>query len=611
MNIKKIFPILIFLTFFHTNITWALPPHKIKQPKPIIIINPEDFSKKHTFQLYLNQKLLTDIPPILYLNNIYYFPIDIAERLGNKINIDTFNKSAYLINPNNIFFLKDGLKDVDFHGISPKMSETALWKNNTLYIPSHFIVFLQSVISIDKLKKDIKLTYSFNKINKVDMISNSKRFKLTFHTSKFPVYSYTQTSDKLTLKILGAELVSDFEFNEIKDNLIKNIKIEETTTGIIQLTINKSYPTPDSIYVLNSPTRLVVDLPKIFKQRTVKEPVKGLYHSHLYDGTFKGRININMLKFNPKNGFAIKPILAEKKKIFFCEKVSFLSKWHNAIAAINGTYFSPQKHIPLGLLIINKEIISYPLYNRAVFFITKDKDFFIDNIQFLPTIQLLQKNISITCNAVNLPRQDNQLVLYTSRYGETTKNTENDDALEFSISSEGIVENSSNGNMSIPVDGYVLSGHGKAKLWLENNLEIGTQISIYSNLGDKWNNIWNNIEHAISGGPTLIKNGKIAITSKEENFKKDITDGKAPRTAIGITSDKEIIFVVVDGRQNISSGFSLKELAEFLLQQDVISALNLDGGGSTTMILKNKILNYPSDGTERKVSNAVLLISDE
>ncbi len=84
-----------------------------------------------------------------------------------------------------------------------------------------------------------------------------------------------------------------------------------------------------------------------------------------------------------------------------------------------------------------------------------------------------------------------------------------------------------------------------------------------------------------------------------------------PRTALARLESGKILLVTVDGRQpGISVGMSLQALAELLLEFGAVDAINLDGGGSTTMVVHNKIVNKPSDQTgERPVSDAILVFS--
>ncbi|HGE72768.1 TPA: phosphodiester glycosidase family protein, partial [Candidatus Poribacteria bacterium] len=104
---------------------------------------------------------------------------------------------------------------------------------------------------------------------------------------------------------------------------------------------------------------------------------------------------------------------------------------------------------------------------------------------------------------------------------------------------------------------------------------------------------------AIGGSPILIQDGKLM------NF--DQGD-RHPRTAIG-WNDKYFFMVVVDGRQPLLSiGMSLKELMELMKDLGCTNALNLDGGGSSTFWLGGRTLNSCSDGKERPIANALILV---
>ena len=110
---------------------------------------------------------------------------------------------------------------------------------------------------------------------------------------------------------------------------------------------------------------------------------------------------------------------------------------------------------------------------------------------------------------------------------------------------------------------------------------------------------WDQASHIIGAGPRLIENGKVNVTSKQEAFPSDISVGRAPRTAIGEMKDGTVWLIVVDGRSWQSVGMSLTELANFLNKMGIYNAMNLDGGGSSEMVVNQKIKNKPSDGAER------------
>lgn len=117
----------------------------------------------------------------------------------------------------------------------------------------------------------------------------------------------------------------------------------------------------------------------------------------------------------------------------------------------------------------------------------------------------------------------------------------------------------------------------------------------------------------LTSGPMLLKDGLLESVS-DEAFNKN----RHPRTAIGKKQDGTIILFVVDGRSSYSYGLSIPELQKCLYWIGCVDALNLDGGGSTTMYINNKdfkgVINCPSDNKvfdhegERAVANAILIV---
>lgn len=128
-----------------------------------------------------------------------------------------------------------------------------------------------------------------------------------------------------------------------------------------------------------------------------------------------------------------------------------------------------------------------------------------------------------------------------------------------------------------------------------------------------WENTltYNNI---MTAGPLLIISGEEQPMRDDQTF----VTHRHNRTAIGIKNDGSVIIITIDGRHAKAQGMSLVQLIKTLKWLGCIDALNLDGGGSTTCYIKGKgVVNYPSDNNvfdhkgERKVSNAILLLSNE
>jgi len=115
-----------------------------------------------------------------------------------------------------------------------------------------------------------------------------------------------------------------------------------------------------------------------------------------------------------------------------------------------------------------------------------------------------------------------------------------------------------------------------------------------------------NMSEAVHAGPVLITDGKINITTEEEVFFNTPIAGVQPRSAIGYTKNGELIIMVVDGRQADSRGVYLEELALLMSQFHCLEAMNLDGGGSSAMVLNRELINRPSGlFLQREVMSAI------
>ena len=114
---------------------------------------------------------------------------------------------------------------------------------------------------------------------------------------------------------------------------------------------------------------------------------------------------------------------------------------------------------------------------------------------------------------------------------------------------------------------------------------------------------------AIGGGPTLVHNGKIMITNKEEQLQIGGENDRHPRTAMGYTSDGRLIILVIEGRNpGIAEGATLVDEANILLKLGCYEALNLDGGGSSCMLINGKETIKPSDKEGERAVPGVFII---
>jgi Tol biopolymer transport system component len=134
---------------------------------------------------------------------------------------------------------------------------------------------------------------------------------------------------------------------------------------------------------------------------------------------------------------------------------------------------------------------------------------------------------------------------------------------------------------------------------LVNSLTLGETVRLGWSVG------FTGVVDTVGGRPLLVKDGVRVATACPQSICK-----RHPRTGIGVTATGRILLVVVDGRRRDSKGVTLKKFANIMLGLHATQALNLDGGGSSTMWVRGKgkkVMNEPSDGRQRKVSSAILV----
>ncbi len=142
----------------------------------------------------------------------------------------------------------------------------------------------------------------------------------------------------------------------------------------------------------------------------------------------------------------------------------------------------------------------------------------------------------------------------------------------------------------------------------ENILSAGDSLSVvlqFSPRTDPLNTL-------VGGLPRIVVNGKnFAATDSLDGLSPRFTTARHPRSGVGFSKDSSVVyFVTVDGRQETSVGMSLAEFADLMLELGCYQGLNLDGGGSTTMVVEGSVVSLPSDPAgERPVANILMVVS--
>jgi hypothetical protein len=222
----------------------------------------------------------------------------------------------------------------------------------------------------------------------------------------------------------------------------------------------------------------------------------------------------------------------------------------------------------------------------------------------------------ITINAVNQPRSRRSIVLYTCAFGSSTKTPPNGrevalralpEPLELGKVYDATVIASTQAVGSLQLSpGTVVVSAPSTRAAALAGLKVGDAVKLKVDLLARPQG---RIIEAVGGGPTLVRGGNIVAEWAAEDFSATHALRRHPRTAAGITADGRMLLVAVDGRQMRSVGMTLAELARLMADLGCRDAVNLDGGGSTTMWVRGEVVNSPSGGRERPVADALLVMS--
>ena len=272
---------------------------------------------------------------------------------------------------------------------------------------------------------------------------------------------------------------------------------------------------------------------------------------------------------------------------------------HRAVAGVNGDFFDiGDTGAPLGVGQDRQEGLRHaPLTGwNAAFFQTRDGRYAIDT---LPLVARVKQRPRWTVTNVNSPEvAPGGIGAYTSAWGSTSgyrvTGGQTSQVRMIEIRRGRVVANRGRLTSGKRIRGTVLVGRGEGAQ-LMRKVRVGRKLTV-----SRW--VEGRPRMAITGNKFLVRGGVVEVVDDREMH---------PRTAVGIDHEtKQLLLLVVDGRQSFSRGFTMVELAHMMIDLGADEALNLDGGGSSTLVAAKpngnvRVINQPSDGSQRSVPNGL------
>lgn len=361
---------------------------------------------------------------------------------------------------------------------------------------------------------------------------------------------------------------------------------------------------------------------------------EGIEYAEITRGTKEEPVHINLLRLDLRK--VRLDVVHALDAAIGLETTSSMAARRGAAAAINAGFFRLDKSKfagdAVGVLMIDRKLLSESFNNRiALGIINKKKktEVVFGQLEAVGAIGYFRNGVK-KFDGINRERKKHEIILYTPEIKHTPAVDYKTTELIFRDCRFGcrrveVIENT--GGSLIPPDGYIVSvGETADKEYLVEFMKKGAgaefaePVTFFDFMmlrseksahlpDDKKLKKFKAAEDIVGGIPQLIRDGKIDITWQQEKAGKAFVETRHPRTAVARLKDGKFLMVTIDGRQpGYSVGMNLDELARLLLELGAADAMNLDGGGSTTMFVNGKVVNRPSDKEgERRVSDAILV----
>ena len=344
-----------------------------------------------------------------------------------------------------------------------------------------------------------------------------------------------------------------------------------------------------------------------FVDRERSDVTKSVANGIIHRQILENGVLTNILSVSPE-AVDIRPYRALNAGIG-TESLVSLARRHGALAAINGGFFEMVgtfRGESVGALKIEGEWVSEPEQGRAVIgFRTVDGkiEADIDRIALRQEL-VLPSGATLPIAGMNRSRGRNELVLYRPQFHTVTLTPP--DGVEIVVRKGEVTSvRDGEGSSRIPSDGYVLSASGKKGKALLARIAPGDAVQIRETVipervGDS--NLWGSCPQIIGGGPLLLRKGTPVPTQayEREGFDPAFHSFWHPRTAIGKKADGTLLFVTVTGAAaGVRRGVKLARLAELFLEWGATDALNLDGGNSSMLVIRDKVVSVKAKRTER------------
>ena len=331
-----------------------------------------------------------------------------------------------------------------------------------------------------------------------------------------------------------------------------------------------------------------------------------------------GPIAAYLLRLNPDR-VRLESALANGT-VLGAERVEGIAARRGAVAAVNGGFFNVDNGEPTGTLKVGGELVSDASIVRGAVIIRVPEDgptsltFDQVSVKMSMAFEADGRTWTVPIDGVDTTRARGQLMLYSpAYYGDTDTAPNGTEWVLRGDPLEVVDVRVDQGHTPIPRDGVALSYGGLTLPEALAALQPGVRVTLSTSWSATHGATSEDFEAAdhVIGGAGLLRRASQPITEwdAERLPQADFVDARQPRTLIGVDRHGFIWLAAIDGRQATHSvGMTFADLQRLSDRLQLTDALNLDGGGSTTMVVGGQLVNRPSELTgARAVSDAILV----
>lgn len=361
-----------------------------------------------------------------------------------------------------------------------------------------------------------------------------------------------------------------------------------TTAQTVTITGTVAATARPRVWSLTNPHRVVIDLTEADVRPRDILWAPGLRWREGYVQAGNRSFPVHQLWLTLDESVTLRPIWPRPDQLPGTAPLATTAQRWGTVAAINAGFFNRNNQLPLGAVRSDDRWVSGPILNRGAIAWSDQGQTAINRI-FLALGLTLPQGRSLTINHINSGYVQAGIGLYTPEWGATYTPVLDNETI-VTVNQDRVVQQVMAGAAgadvyAIPPTGYVLAI--RADSAAARSLPPGTALTLSSAVRPPE---FEALPYGVGGGPVLVSGGQLVVNAKAEGFSDAFATQAAPRSAVGVTPEGELLLVAIHHSPG-GRGPTLVETAQIMQQLGAQAALNLDGGSSSSLYLGGSLVN--------------------